>query len=109
MGVTSTPYFVAMHGEEDFARTAGHDNGEWVHFKGELARKLKDFEIKDTWNPENHEGEVTKKETRRTDSQRVSVDDHQKKIDAGRIVDDGTFEGFGYDEYDGEYSLARRA
>ena len=108
-GVTSTPYFVARYGEEDFARTSGHDNGEWVHFKGELARKLKDFEVKDTWNPENHEGEVTKKETRRTDSQNFTLGDHQKKIDAGRIVDDGTFEGFGYDEKDGEYSLARRA
>ena len=80
-GVESTPFFVARYGEEDFARTSGRDTGEWVHFKSELARELKNFEKKDTWNPENHEGEITKKETRRTDSQAFSVDDHAKKID----------------------------
>ena len=92
-GVESTPYFVARYGEEDFAKTSGKDNGEWVHFKSEFARELKNFESKDTWN----ENDGSKKETRRTDSQTFTVDDHATKIDEGRVAPDGTYEGFKFE------------
>jgi hypothetical protein len=85
MGVTKTPYFMAGVHDSAFAETDGASNGDWVHFKSTIAKKLKEFEKKDTWNPEDHEGNVTKKETRRTDSQHFSLGDHQKKIDQGRI------------------------
>ena len=96
-GVTSTPFFVARYGKNDFASTDGADVGEWLTFKADLKKELKKFEKKDTWNPEDHEGNVTKKETRRTDSQKFSLDDHQTKIDQRRIKEDGVYDGFKFE------------
>jgi len=96
-GVTSTPFFVARYGKNDFASTDGADVGEWLTFKADLKKELKKFERKDTWNPEDHEGNVTKKETRRTDSQKFSLDDHQTKIDQRRIKEDGVYDGFKFE------------
>ena len=114
--ITSTPMFLAGVGDdanwEEMGRTDGASNGDWVHFKSEIAKGVERHMTKDTWNPEDHEGNVTKKETRRTGRHETSVHDHQTKIDADRIVDDGLYDGFGF-EKDGEgefdYSLKKTA
>lgn len=96
-GVTSTPFFVARYGKDDFASTDGADVGEWLTFKADLKKELKKFERKDTYNPIDHEGNITKKETRRTDSQKFSLDDHQTKVDQRRIKEDGVYDGFKFE------------
>ena len=110
LGVTSTPEFLFGLGDTEIARTNGASVGDWVHFKNTIAKELKNHESKDTWNPEDHEGNVTKKETRRTGSNRYSVDDYARKVDQDRIKEDAVYDGFKF-EKDGEgetdYSLVK--
>jgi thioredoxin-related protein len=110
--IPSTPYFVFFDNDKEIARTDGASVGDWVHFKNTIAKELKNYEHKDTWNPEDHEGNVTKKETRRTGSNRYAVSDYAKKVDQDRIKDDAVYDGFKF-EKDGEgetdYSLEKTA
>ena len=111
LGITSTPVFLYAVGDQMIQKTSP-DNGEWLHFKKTIEEELKHHVSKDTWNPEDHEGNVTKKETRRTGSNRYTEFDHAKKVDQDRIKDDAVFDGFTF-EKDGEgetdYSLEKTA
>jgi hypothetical protein len=93
-------------------RTHASSNGEWVHFKNTIGNELTRHKKKDTWNPEDHEGNVTKKETRRTDSNRFSLENQATKVDARRIKDDAVYEGYKFEkdgEGDFDYSLEKTA
>ena len=111
LGITSTPVFLYAVGDQMIQKTSP-DNGEWLHFKKTIEEELRHHVSKDTWNPEDHEGNVTKKETRRTGSNVYSVDDYAKKVDEDRIKDDAVYDGFKF-EKDGEgetdYSLEKTA
>jgi hypothetical protein len=111
--VTSTPEFHAYFGRSDAEfRTHATSIGEWVHFKSNIKKELKNHEKKDTWNPEDHEGNVTKKETRKTDSNRFTLEDHATKVDEGRVKEDAVYDGFEFKkEGEGEfdYSLEKTA